>query len=62
MQTRARAWLLFSFLLAMASVGGSISVLISTSQAQQFTATGVVSIVFSLFSSRAAVESSFMTT
>jgi hypothetical protein len=49
MQTRARAWLLFSFLLALSSVGGSISVLISTSQAQQFTATGVVSIVFSLF-------------
>jgi hypothetical protein len=41
-QTRARAWLLFSFLLAIASVGGSIAVLISTSQAQQFTAIGVV--------------------
>ncbi|KAG7670689.1 hypothetical protein Ndes2526B_g00476 [Nannochloris sp. 'desiccata'] len=43
--TRARAWLLFSFLLAISSVGGSIAVLISTSQAQQFTATGVGSVM-----------------
>ena len=42
LQTRARLWLLFSFLLAVAAVGGSVAVLVNTTQAEKFAAVGVV--------------------
>lgn len=41
---RARIWLLFSFLVALGAVVGSVAVLLSTSQAQKFAAVGVGSV------------------
>jgi hypothetical protein len=44
-QTRARLWLLVSFVLAFGAVAGSVGVLVSSTAAGSFVAVGVASVL-----------------
>lgn len=44
-QTRARLWLLCSFLLAFGAVAGSVAVLVTCTEAGQYVAVGVGSVM-----------------